>query len=220
MKIIYLAGIDGSGKTTLAKNLEATFQNTNDSVRYFYARHFPLLMKPLKFVARITFLRKTEEFGDYEGYVVRKKGQSRKHRWLAWAYMCVWLFDYFLITYIRLTKYLVTRRTLILDRYFFDVAINISIALDLSDHEFQRLVEFMAKLYPSPDVVFYLDLPVEVAFRRKNDIQSAQYLEERQERYRSLTKKFHWISVDATATQEQIQKIVLSHLVNGNGKTI
>jgi thymidylate kinase len=216
MKIIYIAGIDGSGKTTLARILETTLQNKDSRARYFYARHFPILVKPLKLLARGMLLGKTSEFGNYEGYIAKKKSQSRKHRWLARAYAFAWLFDYCLITYVRFLPHAITRHTLILDRYFFDVAVNISITLDLSEDEFLRLVDATAKFYPSPDAIFYLDLPAEVAFRRKNDIQSLQYLEERQERYRSLVKRHRWIAIDATAPKEQVQTVVSSHLANGN----
>jgi thymidylate kinase len=216
MKIIYIAGIDGSGKTTLAKNLETTLQKKDSRVRYFYARHFPILMKPLKILARGTLLRRTSEFGNYEGYVATKKSQSHKHRWLARVYAFAWLLDYCVITYVRLLPHMIARHTLILDRYFFDVAINISITLDMSEDEFLRLLDATAKLYPSPDAVFFLDLPAEVAFRRKTDIQSVQYLEERRERYLSLVKKHHWIIVDACASPEQVERVVSSHLAHGN----
>jgi thymidylate kinase len=216
MKIIYIAGIDGSGKTTLAKNLETRLQKTDSRARYFYARHFPIFMKPLKLLARATLLGKTSEFGNYEGYIAEKKSQGRKHRWLARVYAFAWLFDYCVITYVRLLPHIIARHALILDRYFFDVAINISITLDLSEEEFLRQVEATAKFYPSPDAVFFLDLPAEVAFRRKTDIQSVQYLEERRERYLSLVKKHHWIIVDACASPEQVETVVSSHLANGN----
>jgi thymidylate kinase len=216
MEIIYIAGIDGSGKTTLAKNLETTLQKKDSRARYFYARHFPILMKPLKTLARGMLLARTSEFGNYDGYISKKKSQSRKHRWLARVYAFVWLFDYSLITYLRFLPHVIARRTLILDRYFFDVAINISITLDMSEDEFLRFVDASARFYPSPDAVFFLDLPAEVAFRRKNDIQSVQYLEERRERYLSLAKKHHWITVDACASPEQVETVVSSHLANGN----
>jgi thymidylate kinase len=216
MKIIYITGIDGSGKTTLAKNLEASLQNTERKARYFYARHFPILMLPLKFLARATFLHGTSQFGNYKVYIEKKKSQARKHRWLARFYAFIWFVDYFLLTYIRLFPHFVTRRSLILDRYFFDTVINMCIMLDLPESKFLRLVNIFAKLFPSPEFVFYLDLPATVAFQRKDDIQSLQYLEERQECYRVLVRVQRWITIDATRTVDQVKAEVLSHLANAS----
>jgi thymidylate kinase len=210
--MVYIAGIDGSGKTTLAENLEEYLKKTGKPVRYFYARHFPILMAPVKVLARGRFLSGKQEFGDYGRYVEGKREASRRYPWLARLYALLWILDYSLITYARLVPHMLSQRMLIVDRYFYDVAINISITLGLSSEGLMRLVRTLERFYPLPDSVFFLDIPAEDAFRRKTDIQSVQYLEERRERYQSLSMKFRWVKIDATASREELQMFVIFHL--------
>ena len=70
-KIIYFLGTDGSGKTTLSKNLIETLMNEKIRVKYFYARHFPVFLYPFKFFAKKTVMRNTNEFGNYSEYKKR-----------------------------------------------------------------------------------------------------------------------------------------------------
>jgi thymidylate kinase len=213
MKIIYIAGIDGSGKTTLAKNLEAVLRGADGRVHYFYARHFAVFLLPFRVLARMIALRGTNEFGDYKTYIARKQERSKKHKLLSRIYAMIWFFDYWLVTQIRCLRHRLTAGTLIIDRYFYDVVMTISIMLDLSFEEFHKLVRFSNHLFSKPSIAFLLDLPEEIAFARKDDIQSTQYLKETRQLYLSLGQANRWIKIDATQDAENVQRAVLGCLL-------
>lgn len=82
----------------------------------------------------------------------------------------------------------------------------------------------LAKFYPQPDVVFYLDAPAEVLFARKGEA-TVEYLEARRQaflRQGKVTRNF--IRVDATQTTDKVYDEVVAHLSKfyqqkrGNGR--
>ncbi len=82
----------------------------------------------------------------------------------------------------------------------------------------------LAKFYPQPDVVFYLDAPAEVLFARKGEA-TVEYLEARRQaflRQGQVTRNF--IRVDATQTADEVYNEVVAHLTTfyqhqrGNGR--
>ncbi len=70
----------------------------------------------------------------------------------------------------------------------------------------------LAKFYPQPDVVIYLDAPAEVLFARKGEA-TVEYLETRRQAFLQqgrVTKNF--IRVDATQTADEVYGEVIDHL--------
>ncbi|HUU41342.1 MAG TPA: hypothetical protein VMW42_10390, partial [Desulfatiglandales bacterium] len=54
------------------------------------------------------------------------------------------------------------------------------------------------------DLVFLIDLPEEIAFTRKNDIQSVEYLRERRHIYIEMADRYGFIKLDGQAKPETI----------------
>ena len=67
-KLINIIGIDGAGKTTLAKALAADLQQQDPRVRYRYCQYFAKLLYPIKMAAKLSVMRKTDEFKNYDHY--------------------------------------------------------------------------------------------------------------------------------------------------------
>jgi len=93
-RLINVIGIDGAGKTTLAKQLAETLKKENSAVRYAYCQYFAKLLYPIKLMARWTVMRHTNEFKNYKNYNLTKQGTSRKHPVFAGIYTLIWLVDY------------------------------------------------------------------------------------------------------------------------------
>jgi len=70
----------------------------------------------------------------------------------------------------------------------------------------------MLKIFPKPDFVFMIDLPEEVAFNRKNDIQSVEYLKERRQLYLEMSDKYGFIKINGQDTPQDILAQVLLSL--------
>jgi len=72
-QFICFIGIDGSGKTTLAKSLAAALRDNGKSAEYVYNRSKAIFVKPLSEVGRLVLLRGNDMFSDYAAYSNRKE---------------------------------------------------------------------------------------------------------------------------------------------------
>jgi dTMP kinase len=70
------------------------------------------------------------------------------------------------------------------------------ISLDFSYETCRRIINVLGKIFPLPVKTFWVNLPAEIAFKRKNDIPSIEYLIERQQIYSSICKDYGFIEVD------------------------
>lgn len=203
-KLINIIGVDGSGKTTLAKALVTGLQNIDPSIQYKYCQYFAKLLYPMKLAARLSVMRRTDEFKDYDEYNRTKKSTSSRFPFLANIYAGVWLLDYIIQIFFKVSLPLFLGKKFVVDRYIFDIAVNISLTTNNAVSYADKIIAFFLKFAPKPDIVIFIELPDEVAFARKNDIQDVAYLRERSERYRALARKYRFYSIDGTKTPEQM----------------
>ena len=212
MRLVYLTGIDGAGKTTLAHTLVQDVQSQGVESHYMYAQHIPFLLAPLKWLAQRSFIRSTNAKNDYAAYSVRKTEASRRYSKLSRLYAVAWLIDYFCMTYWRLLPHLFRHSWLVVDRYYFDIVTNISQTLGLSTEQAVALAQKVSKFFPTPEIILYIDLPEEVAFARKNDIAGVEYLRERRQWYRTLGKTFKFVYLNGNQSPAQVHQDALNQL--------
>lgn len=196
MRLVHLLGVDGAGKTTAALAAEARLQAAGRPVRRVYGAYRAVLLKPAKVLARWTVMRGTDQFGDYRAYADRKSHTVSRFRRFGRLYALVWMLDYVAGTWLRLLPHLGRGRVLLLDRYVLDQVVNVADSTRLADAQLVRLARWMRRLLPAPAAYVYIDLPVEAAFARKDDIPSLEYLAERRRRYLLLSGPFGFRMVD------------------------
>ena len=209
-RLICVAGIDGSGKTTLAEGLVTRLQDVYPNVQHVHSFHSPILLAPFKIAARFLFMRGTDEFGNYSHYRDRKMSTSHSHRFLSKLYGSIWFLDYCLQAIIKVALPNVVGKTIVADRYIYDAALNICLSIDLPVHIAHRLIDLFFKFNPGPDVVFLIDLPEEVAFARKDDIQSVDYLRERRNQYLVMAERYGFHILDGLAKPKDLISEVLT----------
>lgn len=205
-KFINVVGIDGSGKTTLCQKLLAEFQKRFPDTQYIHSYHKPFLLKPLKSLARTIFMDGTDEFEDYVHYWKQKTSVSRRHLWLSWIYGLCWVLDYALQTLYKVGIPKLKRSRLIVDRYVYDAILNASLTANWSPSTTHLLATVLLKILPMPDVILLIDLPEEIAFERKNDIQSVEYLRERRQRYLAMAHRYGFLKLNGTASPQTLFK--------------
>lgn len=202
--IIYLLGIDGSGKTTLVQRLTSHYRSEGIKATYFYARHFPLLLKPLKFLGRKTALKKTDEFKNYDEYKNRKNIFFTRHRIVGFVYGFIWAVDYLIVTWLRYFPKLVFSNMIIIDRFYLDTTINLSETLDLSSKRMVKLANIFGMFFPKTKLNIFIEVSPEIAFSRKTDIQSIRYLNERNERFKALSSSFNFAIINGEETPDDV----------------
>lgn len=186
MEIICISGMDGVGKTTLAKGLVKTLNSTGKPAIYRYGRVVPVVSRLLMLVGRRFYLHGNDLCVDYEGYINQKKKVMSSSTFRIIYSTAVYL-DYFPQIWLKLLPLYFSSKIIIMDRFFQDTLINeIAVQLGYSVEEFNQVLQRGLRLLPNAKLTILIDLPEEIAFSRKSDIPHIIYLRERGEYYRHL----------------------------------
>lgn len=174
--LVTFSGADGSGKTTLANALERALVATGEEPQRVWLRagDSPLL-QPLKTLAR-PYMRTVNS----ERVETKSGGTLTNPRWRS---LWLWLTTLdLLIRYTAVIRFQLWRkRFVICDRHIADTLVDISYRSTWDLVRQSRMVRFLMRIAPCPDVAYLCGSPAHVlAARRVEDLslQEAQQLEE------------------------------------------
>lgn len=209
LKLICFIGVDGSGKTTLAKYLIEVMRENGVQYKYVYGRLEPFILKPFITIGRKVFLRGKDMFEDYKGYSGKKRDAIKRHPFLFEFYRYLLLFDYFLQIFFRVKLPHLLGKNIICDRYVYDTVItDLSVDMNLSSTEIKNMIKRFFYIAPKPDLTFLIDLPEEIAFQRKNDTPSIDYLRERRHIYLDIGREEEMAVLDGTRNLDELKVMV------------
>lgn len=217
--LIAFTGIDGSGKTTQARFLVKDMKERGTDASYVWCRWEPLLLRPFIKIWK----QKKREKEDSRSTITYREIQRDKETLLRnsvfrYLWLLSFLIDYGLQVFFKLRIKLIKHDVIISDRLFYDSLVDQAINLG---HRGERLLEelnswWMGLIFPTPDMVVYIDCPADVAYTRKDDAPDIEYLSERRRLYLSLADRYGWIKIDGTLPvdklAQQIKDIVYKKL--------
>jgi len=217
-KLICLSGVDGAGKTTVAKELVKDFNESGKYCRYRYGRYEPFLLLPVMYIGKKIFFPHTDREKNYSGYATTKTQATRKHRFLSQLYQLLLFGEYYLQLVYRLSFPLVFRNGIVVcDRYVLDTIVtDLAVDFQYSFDDVKALYEKLQKIMFRPDIAILIDIPEEIAFSRKDDIPAIDYLKERRSLYRASGSEFGFTIVDGSVPFE-LQKNNLSRILEEYG---
>lgn len=196
---ICFTGIDGSGKTTLAKALVTTMEKRGVKAIYVYNRYIPLILRPAIVVGNILYLRNKDFKKDYVEYSEKKRKVTKKHPHLAKLYRQFLMFDYYFQILLKIKIPLLLGNNIICDRYIYDTIVtDIAIDFNYSKEEAKKYLDKILSLFPAPDILFLVDLPEEIAYKRKDDLPSIEYLTDRRGIYQHMGEECNMIVLDGS----------------------
>jgi len=189
---IYFTGIDGSGKSTVIERIKSeVFPNEN--IKVIWARYeskiMKLIVQPFKKIktnGSTNFNDMSEkQYNSWHSF----KSKITKKKWLSNQILLIQYLEY---TY-KINKVIKeineTKEATIVDRFILDFIVDQSVNHNLDEHNW--IVKKLLSKLSEFDNIIYLDVDEEVAFKRKNDIPSVDYLTCRRnyyKRYVSLLK--------------------------------
>lgn len=195
-RLICFTGIDGSGKTTISISFLDKMQENEIEFNYVWCKFGSYNSVLSKLLNNLSFLilKKDKNNLDFPGKSEIKKNTFSK------IYMYFLLFIHYIDLLVKVKLKILLDKNIICDRYLTDTIVDLILEFGLTYDDASKLVN---KLFfaPKPDLQFYINIPVDIAYERKKE-NSKAYLRSKVEIY------------DKYATENQI--VVLNGTKNLN----
>ena len=206
-RLIYFAGLDGSGKTTQAERAVSG----RSGWEYRWVRWEPRLTGPLMGLGR-WFARagkgsdRPADDAGHQDFVAGKRKLFRR-RWVRALWTNLVLLEYLPQMAWRLLPALWSGRCVVCDRYLPDLWIDLALNYGEGFEGVRRLSGHpLARLFPRPGHTILLECPPETGFARKRDGTPLAYLRERAPLYARLGELGPVTIVDASASMEDVAR--------------
>ena len=179
-KVICFIGTDGSGKSTLIREVSDAYVNRGIRTKLVYFGWRPFLPTTKLFSY---FFRKN-------GFKIVETSNKKKAKFsLLQETMLLYYFFEYLARYF--VEILLSSKTMLVDRYFYDLYAHYDYA------QTSRLFKYLMKLYPKPDCLFFLDAGVALAKQRKPEMDET-LLEKHHKKYEELRKMIFAYKIDTS----------------------
>jgi thymidylate kinase len=180
--VISFMGVDGSGKTTLIKQLNKQLKSNYKNIKNLHLRPYFFLTD------RRTVNKKPHDQKKLNSHVV------------SLIRILIWLFVYHIFFFINLKK---KNQLIIFDRYAHDLLIdNIRYRFTLS----KKITNFILKLFPKPHLWIVLKAPIKLIEERKKELSNKELKRQMNEYIFFSKKKKNVLVVD---TRYNIKKNIL-----------
>jgi thymidylate kinase len=201
--LITLSGIDGSGKSSICKQIQTYLCDQHGwESSYVWCKFGDHPLSPYHFPRnriqrnRIYNPRKFS----YES------GTSPISRLYARLLLLCHMFR--INTAVRVKLY--RGEIVICDRYIFDTLVDLQQDFGYSKEDSQKFLNL--ERIPKPNIKYLLDLPERIAFARKTDIYSVTYLNERRRRYLDLVEDYDLRTINAAQPVELVTNLIINSI--------
>jgi len=203
-------GADGAGKTTVSEAITDEIQYAGQHYKYWWCGWREFRSLPFR-VLRLVIQRFTG--GGDTGSTNGETNRSASSSGAVWKLLGLCYFPFVFIDHYLTTApkaFRLSRRNVpvVYDRYYYGMVIGFSAFYSFSERTVRALLS-LSLLYPSPDIVVYLDVDPETAYERKDDVPSPEYIARRREYYTAVTDRSGVVSIDATQSPSAVKAAVL-----------
>lgn len=183
---IYLTGIDGAGKSTIIDRIKLEIFE-DKKVEVVWARYQPKLIRYLTAPFKKSVTKGSSNFNDmdesqYNKWSAFKKNVTKNKLFSS----LIFAFQYFEYSFtIKKIISLISASSayVIVDRFILDFLVDQSVNHNLNKENW--IVKRLLRKLQLFDYIIFVDVDEEIAFARKNDIPSKEYLTVRRNYYKS-----------------------------------
>ena len=193
-----IEGIDGCGKTTQAKMLVDRLKK--NGYETLYIRPIYVLLDLIRLGGR-----------DKNSVSPRRaRVSNKKSSIIQRALMSSVGYPYALVTYVFM-KFRYRNKIMVCDRYFYQFFFDL----------FGEFSEKMMRIFPKPDIAFFLDGNLDLFYLRMDNSFDASvgrdYYTDVLNLYRRISQKYGFIQIDANLDKKAINDIMFVHLTKERG---
>ena len=153
-KVIYVMGIDGSGKTTVSEYLAEQIRARGYRVNILWLRFNHVFSKPLLGLCRILGLTR---YQSYDGIRVGYHDFYRS-RIISWLFVFGQYLDALRVKYFKILPHIkADKSVLILDRYVYDILVDVMVDTRISGLDKGRMGRKFKKLLPPGTLILMVD---------------------------------------------------------------
>ena len=199
-----IEGIDGCGKTTQAKRLVDRLKKNGDKAKY---------VRPVYVLLDLIHFGKEDENSVSPRRARVSEIPNKKLSVLRKAFMGLVGYFYALTTYMFM-KFTSRNKIVVCDRYFYQFFFDL----------FGGWSEHIIKIFPRPDIVFFLEGDLEIFYLRMDNsfdvTVSRDYYTDVINLYRRISQKYGFIQIDANLNKEAINDVMFMHLTKERRKIL
>lgn len=200
MKAIYLAGTDGSGKTSYIKEIEAYLLNEGLSVKHIWLRSPKIFSKPLMAYCRLVGLTKYKtidgvKYGKHEFY---------KSKFVSYLFPILQLID-LKIKWIIQRKKIKKNELMLFDRFSLDTLADLMVDTNRLDLHKTYIGKAFLRTIPKNSQIIVLDVEEAVIRSRKKDTLYDEHLSSKIAVYKLLAQTLELPIIDNNKTFKEVK---------------
>lgn len=208
--LIAISGLDGSGKTTQIELLSKYLANRNVKFKHLWFRWVAFLSYPLLALSRLLGYTKWKTVNRSNvRYAERNFYRNR-----ALVRLWPWLFtlDALIYSFLQIKARRILGYIILCDRFIPDIIVDMM--CETRDHHLlKRLIgRLLLSLIPKNSKLIVIDVAENIAYNRKHDIPSINYLKERRKLYLTLAKILGMPVIDGEKEVYKIHNDILNLL--------
>jgi len=214
-KLICFIGLDGSGKSTISESLQKYFISKGIKTKKVWVKiGVPLINIPKIVYKIVAFFSKSNKSKNTISYSPFK---IPANPFIKNIYLVYILFDHWLQILVKVKIPLMIGYHIICDRYVYDSIVDLVINFNIRYGNAKNIVRNFIK-FPKPNYVFYLKVPPNIAFNRKNGESHINYLLLKEEVYSIMAEdeESDIILLDGTQGKETLFREVINLIKRGN----
>lgn len=230
---VCIIGADGSGKTTTSEGVINALVGEGRRARKVWCGAESYLMAPIRWILSIlNFKRRNTatKTSKYPDEIKRKNSVVNRLAFFKGIYIGLVLLDFRLQYRWRLWACR-NEEVVVLDRYFYDVAVNLAVVLGWSESELSDFIMDYGDRFRLPDIRIHLYVSPEESMRRKDDIPDISYIRMRSGFYNCVARTSGFTKMDGTlAVQTNVTALLdaigvcsgasLVHYVHSNNEDL
>lgn len=206
---IYIAGSDGSGKTTILKDIEEKINSSGKKTKHIWLRSPKILSKPLLAYCRLIGLTKYKiidgvRYGKHEFY---------KSSNVSWLFPILQLVD-FKIKWFFERKKIKSNEIVIFDRFSIDTLADLMVDTRRMDLHKSWIGKEFIEAIPKNSKIVILKVDEAVIRKRKKDTLHDELLEDKVKVYNLLSKDLYIKVIDNNKDYNIVLEDAFNYIIN------